>query len=182
MSRKWRNEVDVSTASQHLILELALHGIIQSIISPLEEWIRDESQKKENQTYAHEVLAEKFAGGMVCCRTAIFPPMVAKVPASASKPYSTRRESGFGQWSLYIGKDNGAHIDVNISCIGVDLHILKVHTSSCEVVHVDGPLTIWRNIGRAVLSRGSHPYERLVAEVSREIDDDVCVVDAVFIG
>ena len=93
-----------------------------------------------------------------------------------------RRESGFGQWSSCKGKDNGAHIDVNISCIGVDLHILKVHTSSCEVVHVDGPLTIWRNIGRAVLSRGSHPYEGLVAEVSREIDDDVCVVDAVFIG
>jgi len=47
---------------------------------------------------------------------------------------------------------------------------------------VNGPLTVWRNIGGAVLSRGSHPYEGLVAEVSREIDDDVCVVDAVFIG
>jgi hypothetical protein len=48
---------------------------------------------------------------------------------------------------------------------------------------MDGPLIVWTNTAvGAVPSRDSHPCERHVAEVSREIDDDVCVVDSVFIG
>lgn len=47
---------------------------------------------------------------------------------------------------------------------------------------MDGPSVVWNIGGIVVLSRGGHPYERLIAEVAREIDDNVCVVDPVGIG
>ena len=84
-----------------------------------------------------------------------------------------RTRENRGEWT---------HIGVNTPCIGENLHLLKVHASSCEVVHVDGPSVARNKIGRVVLSRDGQPCERLVAEVAREIDDNVCVVDPVGIG
>ena len=54
-----------------------------------------------------------------------------------------------------------------------------MHASICEVVDVDVPFIFWMSIGGAVTSRGGHPYKRLVAEVAREVDDDVCVGDTI---
>lgn len=38
------------------------------------------------------------------------------------------------------------------------------------------------HIGGDVFLRGGSPCESLVVDVAREVDDDVCVVDAVAIG
>jgi hypothetical protein len=73
-----------------IILELVLK--IQSIISASEDEL-DTNIGIYIVTYAHEVLSETFSGGMECS-TAIFPPMVAKVPVSADTPYSTFNEGG----------------------------------------------------------------------------------------
>ena len=56
-----------------------------------------------------------------------------------------------------------------------------MHASSLEVVHVDGPFVARENRGGDVSWRGS-PRKTLVVEAAREVDDDVCVVDAVGIG
>ena len=47
---------------------------------------------------------------------------------------------------------------------------------------MDGPFVVRRTIGGGVALRGGSPREGLIAEVAREVDDDVCVVDAVSIG
>jgi hypothetical protein len=59
---------------------------------------------------------------------------------------------------------------------------LKVYATSFEVVHVDVPFISRDNIGRGVSLRSGSPYESLVADFAREVDDDVGVVDAVGIG
>jgi len=57
-----------------------------------------------------------------------------------------------------------------------------MNASSFEVVHVDGPFMVWEGIGGAVPLRGGNPCKSLIVEIAREVDDDVCVVDAVGIG
>ena len=54
-----------------------------------------------------------------------------------------------------------------------------MHASISEVVEVDIPFMIRESIVGPVSSRGGHPYERVVAEVAREVDDDVCVGDTI---
>ena len=56
---------------------------------------------------------------------------------------------------------------------------MKVNAGSFEVIHMDGPVGAGGDIGGDVFLRGGGPHEGLVAEVTREVDDDVCVVDAV---
>lgn len=57
-----------------------------------------------------------------------------------------------------------------------------MHASGCEVVHVDVPFMVRETTGGAATFRGGHPCKRLVVEVAREVDDDVCVGDTVGIG
>ena len=126
------------------------------------------------------MLKVKLALGIVYFPV-ICPPIVANIPASAIRPYEGKREEGegkIGQSSLCKGGRTMAHIDVDISRIGENIHPLKVNTRSFEVVHMDGPFRARVDLGGDVSLRGGSPCESLVADVAREVDDDVRIVDA----
>ena len=55
---------------------------------------------------------------------------------------------------------------------------MKVDAGSFEVIYMDGPAGVG-SVGGDIFLQGGGPYEGLVADITREVDDDVCLVDAV---